>query len=725
MTDNRTLATLNHPLEDTMLLKMQSLHTAPVTAAGDTIVLWHPTPITSCVELTGVTFHTQGETPPAYFDRDVSWSYDNAEYTPWETASAQAVKEVPVSVGASLWVRFRLTRRGIAGVPLYVREAVVTGRREFAGTGGVLTLSDEKPHILQPTDVFKVFSLRRADLYVKNVPAGTTVDTQFRYSGDNGRTWMPWTPLNDANLAATRFNPTRFSKFEFAFTKSGPGAAVVYDLELVGEFQNVTCGNRTMARLGLKSACAMDGQACSPDEGATPYNPLDWKPSEDASCIRGTYNPYALSHQKGQYVYVGNMLARMYGHAVSYFRVDPDANGTDFMLHEHQLYNIVDMKTLKAVVPDNQFPDGQLKIAHFDLSLLETFEVQVTKDEYKSVFGPPFRPTKNDILHFCELNLLFEVEKTIPHRGPFNTELYYRLVLRKYSQKANVSSAAAPAAAADLLQAMIKNTTFSDLFGDAVKDDQDQITKTQQQQPLSKLTGITVSPQVSVRLNNLTNSTLVISSSMYAIPVPLNKELAAVSYGGLDNVLTQADNRAVSMWFKTEKYDAGWTYTLFNNRDSVLGYGLTLHDGLLQFSLNSQTFLLDASDVREGIWYCALVNVDQRQRQLEMCLYVRQNETTPHKAKTSELVLLNGALHALAPQHFTHAAQACIGGVSQPVRRKTEYYVTNFRLYRQVVQDDARDHVLNAPVIRDADLLLFADNGDAKMTLPSMGNFGD
>jgi hypothetical protein len=715
MTDNRTYAAVNKPLDDALHLQLTSLHEGGLEA-GDEVLLWHAEPLLHVQSLDLLTVHTERTTDTAYFDQALSWSYDDAVYTPWQPAGTAALRAIPLDPASPLWLRFRFTRQGPPDPRVRVASVEVAGTRSFAGTGGMVTLHDEQTVVLRPEDTYKVYGVNHAEVYVKGMQAGTTVEQHFRYSTDNGRSWAPWVPLNDANLKATRFNAIRFSKFEFAFTKRGPGTPVVYDLELTGEFQNVTCGNRSTARLGLRTQCGPVGRPCG---DGSPGNPMEWRPSENG-CV-AQYDPYASGTQVGLYNYIGNSVARQYGHDVDYFKCDPDEKGTDVLLHEHALYNVIDKKPVKAVVPDNQFPDGQKKFAHFDLSLLETFEVQITKDAYKAAFGPAARPGKNDILYFCKVNLLFQVDSVLAHRGPFNTELYYRLVLNKYNQKSNVSTKVATDDAQQALLAMTANTSLASLFGPQVNDELSKATKEQQLRPLTRLTNITVNPAVQVKPAGLQNSTVVVAANAYTIPVPLSGD--AVAYGHADTEVGLGDNRAVSFWFKLAKYDAAWTYTFVNNRDAVLGYSVLLEAGQLVLNWNTQRFELAGMDVQPNVWYCFLANVDQRQASVELLLYSRGNEIAPQKLPTAELKLRNAVRHRLSPEQFTHGQQLRVGSATQPARRKTEFYLTNLRVYRQVLQDDARNSVLNSPIVKDADLLLLADNGDAKMVLPTAGNF--
>ena len=128
----------------------------------------------------------------------------------------------------------------------------------------------------------------------------------------------------------------------------------------------------------------------------------------------------------------------MFGHDIVYFLTDPDKKGTDFTFHEYQLYNYVCSDIIKASVDGNNFPDNQIIMNQFDLSLFDSFEIHIPKETFKKTFGVEKRPSKEDFLWFCEINRMFQVEHAQQFRNFNNSALYYKVMLKKYSQKSNI-----------------------------------------------------------------------------------------------------------------------------------------------------------------------------------------------------------------------------------------------------------------------------------------------
>lgn len=77
----------------------------------------------------------------------------------------------------------------------------------------------------------------------------------------------------------------------------------------------------------------------------------------------------------------------MLGFTVDYYRTDPDANGIDKVVFEYQLYNMVDMKQIKVLIPENSFPDNTVAVNMFNLDLFDTFKINVLKDEFKIFYS--------------------------------------------------------------------------------------------------------------------------------------------------------------------------------------------------------------------------------------------------------------------------------------------------------------------------------------------------
>jgi hypothetical protein len=135
-------------------------------------------------------------------------------------------------------------------------------------------------------------------------------------------------------------------------------------------------------------------------------------------------------------------------------------------------------------VNNNEFPDSQITMNQFDLSLFDNMEVHITKEQFKQVFGVQRRPGKEDFMYFCQLNRMFQVDHVSQFRGFNNSSVYYKLILKKYNQKANVQ--AGTVEIQNKLDMLTQNSTIDSLFGVENVDDKKAVANKIQTKVLTK-----------------------------------------------------------------------------------------------------------------------------------------------------------------------------------------------------------------------------------------------
>jgi glycosyltransferase involved in cell wall biosynthesis len=224
---------------------------------------------------------------------------------------------------------------------------------------------------------------------------------------------------------------------------------------------------------------------------------------------------------------------QVFGHRVIYFVTDPDKRGQDHTMHEYQLYNVVCEGNIKVSVDGNNFPDSQIVMNQFDLSLFESMSVHITKSQFKEIFGPQRRPSKEDFLYFCDVNRMFQVDHAQQFRNFNNSAVYYKLVLKKYTQKANVK--AGNQEINNKLQQLTKNSTINELFGIENAQDKASIANKDQFAPLTKET-IRLEYNATIDKELIENSTTIISKAHYDLS-SVNYGEVAVKYKNFDRVI--------------------------------------------------------------------------------------------------------------------------------------------------------------------------------------------
>ena len=398
---------------------------------------------------------------------------------------------------------YRVDDGSTIGSDIYISNIVVSGLYELSETDGIGTITDENNQfILAPKDIYKIFSVD--DFQVISRGQIDNIDIKFRVTQNNGRSYSQWEPLTTENISTFRFNELRFAKVEYLITQvdSSSLSTTIYDIILTGDFQNVSANYLKNNRYGLREDClttyfnANPSQttafSCgipsySPDAtnntGAANNNGYDLKMNfytQGLSCYvyststnevnmenqanqNDMWNPYETNKITDLANKIANDINSIFAWKVDYHLTDPDEGGIDMSLHEYQLYNIIDVKTVKVLVPENKFPDNTIKMSKWNLDLLDTFEIHIIKDEFKNQFGIDRRPAENDIIFFCELNRLYRVKHAQVFREIMNAGIYWKVILEKYEQKANIRNLSQESKTK--IENLTKNTTMDELFG--------------------------------------------------------------------------------------------------------------------------------------------------------------------------------------------------------------------------------------------------------------------
>jgi len=523
----------------------------------------------------------------------------------------------------------------------------------------VFTLLPGSSITYKPPYVYKAFRIDDFGVYTSTGECDCDDDLEIKYriSQDSGRTWTQYEHLTKENISTIRINPIRFFLIEYCFTNNSSSNIRIHDLSLIGDFQNVTLDYLKTNLLGIRECCGSDGDNMNSnldmqDNCSLPEN-LANPMSDDKKNL--LFSPYSTNKALELFNSLANSTTEVFGHEVVYFVTDPDKNGTDFTFHEYQLYNYTCEGLIKVMVEGNQFPDNQITFNQFDLSLFETFEIHITKDMFKQVFGVDKRPSKEDFLWFCTLNRMFIVEHSQQFRNFNNAAVYYKIMLKKYNQKANVK--AANTSIEETVRNLTKNSTLDELFGIEKEKDKKSIANKDQFKPLTK-------DPIRLALNAKTNRELldngpnVISKNNYDLmSVPFGA--TAVSYVNGDNYVRKGDNRAFSMWFNINNYTVNDTYHFINNYDFInnKGYKITLENGLIDLTINGVTSSLDVSKyMDESIWFCYLANIDQRQRKVDQYLYRRSDKNVVIESvdiATTGDISLNGIVDSTLTDGYT------------------------------------------------------------------------
>lgn len=623
-------------------------------------------------------------------------------------------------------------------------------------------------------NLLKAFNITGFNIDADGMTGNRTLSIDYRFSQDSGRTWTNWEPLTNGNISSVKFSRVKFFLPEFRVKRTGDtsGVIILYDIELLGDIQNVSKDYLKVNKLGLRECCCIVD--ANGNELETIVNNNDLTGAGTASNTSGgdsgllmglnncdlpdifkypltfdnvtnLFKPYELDKAVQLYSSLSTISTQIFGFDVTYFATEPDYNGQDHTFHEYQLYNVVCVSDLKVTVEENNFPDNQIVFNQFDLSLFETFEIQITKDMFHKAFGISRRPSKEDFLWFCELNRMYQVEHSQVKRDFNNAGVYYRVILKKYTQKANIKPA--NSTVEDRVKALTRNSTLDELMGVEKKEDKLSIANKEQ---LRTLTHDRVRDKIYASIDRelIDNSSLIVARDHYALDTITYGNVAVV-YNSEDPKLHDYDNRSITAWFNVNNFYLAikefvvvpftltgttgpsasvYTYSVDNtiitysyvtqsiniidNYDSInsQGYKINLNNtNRFDVNINSYTFSMPVA-VTDSVWYCYVANIDQRNGLVNQYLYKRNitNEADAIKLRSSKLLLLTSSSVSMAErQQFEIDYDMNI--------LASDSKLTNIRIFNDIIDPAVHDKVLNQQIVRDSQYLILADNANKIM----------
>jgi len=753
---------INKVFEENLLINF-NINSGTFSTNGQTFVIQHFPAIQNLINLSSWTHDVSGEDDNNYLEIEYRWSFDTITWTSWIVMPEDFNNFLNPNTGANIWLQVKYTYVTDGTKTVQLKELNIEGARKIDEIFQPITITNN-PGIYTNQDTYKVFSLQDFNIYLSSGNINDLL-VNFRFTQTQGRIWSPWIPLTKENLQKTRIERLKFCNFQFAFQNTGNDIMSLFDLELIGEFQNITANYKTIAKLGLKTQCnplaikpaptgpcdtdceqgiSTTGTSCCDDcvPGSDSLTP--WNPNVDTCSIGCNDSNYVQindrnlwSSQINLYAQLNDFISKVNSWKCTYLLTDPDGKGIDHILHEQQIHNVINMKDINIIIPDNQFPVDNMNFAGLDLDLIQSFEIHILKDTFKNAFGVEFRPGRKDVVYICDINQLWEVEQMFPKRGFMNVELYYRVLMKKYNNRASrqYANTTEGQTAKNFVTELTKYTTLDDLFDIDVNNEIKKNTKNKnnksvknpsQQHTATSLLTIrkNMVSTVTIKPEEIWNASLTVAKSMYELPIK-SKGIKHVEYNTTDKIIGKADNRAISFWLKTTDYDPMWDWSILNNYDynTNTGYKINIFQGALIVMFNNNSWQIPLQGFSKNIWYSFLINFDQVQQKLELAIYTRQSEDGI-TLKDSKLLLFNKMIFDITPDEFTHNEEIFIGGIDTftETGNRNKWYLTNIRIYNQVIDKTARHKVLNQNVVEDANLTLLVDNCEKVLALPRYGN---
>ena len=677
-----------------------------------------------------------------YLEIEYRTSRDNTNFTDWLDLNNVTYNHPIINSYDLLYIDIRFTRKGDVSfgyIDLKKWEIDCVLDRNLQDGESIINIVENGQNVvIRPPYIYKVFNL--TDIEVISSPSLDGLSLYWRYSQDYGRTVSKWEIFNKENVSSAKISPIRFFQVEYLIKSENISSNIkIYDINLIGDFQNVTLDSQKTNLIGIRENCScillgiengqFVGQENVTGDNSGIISQTTSGISSGSNCGIGYLNslndeqkqalfqPYSIPNEMNFLNQVSNDVTTIFGHEVSYFLTDPNSNGIDYTFHEYQLYNYVCEKTIKVSVDQNNFPDNQITINQFDLSLFDTFEIHITKDEFKKAFGVDKRPSKQDFLWFCNLNRMFQVEHAQQFRNFNNSAIYYKVMLKKYSQKANVIGV--NDSISDKVRELTRNSTIDELFGVYNEEDKSSVANKEQTRVLTKDT-LRVDVNCIIEEDNVMNGSGMIIKNVYNLSTVGFGEQAVV-YRNMKNIYEKSDNLSFFCWFKIENYIDSENYNLFTYYDDQNNNGIKIDiiNDSFNVLVNNTTYSMDVSnildfidtiDLFENRWLCYLVNIEQRNEKIYQYLYQREDESYSNKIS---LIIKNELPFNSDVIVIDNSVKSSILG--------SDMYISNLRLFNDIIDEKVHSKTLVTYLVRDdAKYLIFADNCNKKIILPSL-----
>lgn len=678
------------------------------------------------------TYQTTGMSDGKYLLTYYRISQDNLNWSEWLELNNQINNFPQIDYDELFleikWIRSGFSQNGEINLIKYTIEGIVKRNEGIVSDDRFAIIKPNEEKIIRSPYILKVFSITNYEIVT--YPELTNIDLMFRFSQDNTRSWSRWEVLNKENITTLNINPIRFFQIEYKIINNGNSNIKIYDINIIGDFQNVSKDYNKTNLHGIRECCSSNLLGGSLDANGnfilnTNFNSSGLSPSCDTDVFKpmtdqdkaNLYNPYAQTTAVDLWNKLSNDATQMFGHEVTYFVTDPDKKGQDSILNEYQLYNVVCDENIKVTVTDNKFPDSQIKMNMFDLDLFESMEIQITKQEFKNAFGKQRRPSKEDFLYFCNLNRMYQVDHAQQERSFNNSAVYYKLILKKYNQKSNVLPGNNDIK--EKLDQLTKNSTINDLFGIEIENQKLSIANKDQLKPLTNEV-IRLEYLAEIDRELIENSTTIISKSHYDLSTVKYKQ-PAIRYKNFNSLLKKSDNLSYMVWFninnyiKDEIYNLGYNYDLANG----LGWVINLVNDKIELKINENeyNFVLDNSGLNEAlyeeVWYCYLVNIDQRNKKMESYIYKRNVDDEEDASKLPNNLLKKVYYSKQNIESNEYDIENKLQILASDMR------ITNIRMFSDAIPENVHNKVLNQYIIGDdSKYLIMADNATEKLYLP-------
>ena len=535
---------------------------------------------------------------------------------------------------------------------------------------------------------------------------------KFKYSYDNVlyTDWKDLSELKDKtfnNKKAYLYIQFRFDLENTTDPYVNPNTLVSderpnFDLGLTDESDEEISETCKIPDLYTESECEASLVYCDSDENSN------------------LFNPYAVGSMSSIYTELSNVVANTFGYTVRYFKTEPNKNTKDYIIHEYSLHNVINAGELKVLVPDNNFPTNDFEVNTLMINYPQTFEVHITKDKFKQVFGEDAIPLEHDYMWFelAQFNRVFEVNSV---RNPdlFITESsYWRVLLTPYQKRAAVEypDTELGQSLLDETNELIINKEKKEIeVKEVMKDFKERRNKEQLTDPEYnfRTRGDAVRPGRASGIKT-------VDTQVYHRSVPVIKSYydfsSAMTIDGAD----ESDKPVITYFYNSPLDLENKEYTLFfwvkperlvqQSAKLMRISGIDISLCCRSIDIAGTTFNFGGS-LAKGNWYMFVISINDGVGGY-WCYELATPKTGPVSVKNKYLTLFNKTADSEGAMGTFEFATENSGQYSL---YKNGYYITNIRLYDLLV--DPTRHISTGcqHMVQESGNIVIADNADNQL----------
>ena len=424
------------------------------------------------------------------------------------------------------------------------------------------------------------------------------------------------------------------------------------------------------------------------------------------TCNTNQFNPYALTKSVKIYKQLVNIVNVIFGHEVTYFKTEPDARTTDVILMEYSLHNVTDKKTIKILVPDNEFPTEAHTYDIFGIEL-EDFEIHITAEEFETHFGAGKYPRNKDYMFIPIINKMYEIS-SVALADEFNrSHSYWKVKLVKYQDRGDVLKGDFE----DDTDVLV--TGIEEIFGERIQDEYKKNLKPEIFQTVvdTHEDGIRTFVDRKLRIVDyaLKNRWTVVSKNYYDFSGMTNGDSAVVYEA--QSELKPGSGMAFSSWFAPRfAANSVINYRLIGDTDDTFKIAISNTELIVSTLQGTQPFTHGIT-FNPAKWYGYVVNINNEFLQLSVSIYsldTTNNNMLPQNASNN---LTNEFTQTVAQtEELTWTSQAKFE------LEANEMFMTNIRVFDTPIEFEQHSNILNQYVVRDNQHAIIVDNA-----IPTIG----